>query len=503
MRRVFAAALLAAACATAPVTPEEGAKKDEAAQPAEAPAIPAPPAPWALAPPPPPLALYQLPAPKVSSKLLPSGLRVVVVEHPARPILTTLIVFPRGALLDPLAFSGMGNLSLELAIGLAEPGKKISSGFTAKGLRRRTMEYGGVLGHSIGPDASSLQIDGAARDIDLQVELLASAVREPRHAEDYFDNLRSALADQADERESSDPGALARALRESLFGLGHPYSRAVVGTSQSLRRIGFKRVVEHQARLLVPRGATILFVGAVQPAAAFDWAQRYFDGWEGTPPAQPELLTPRDAPLDGDVFFLDRPGSATVTACASRPLAATDGNDATLEVLVALLGEGVGSRLDRTLREEAQLTYTVAAELQLRRQGRALLACSPFGAANAGEGLLRMRALLERGGGGPPEPWEMERARAQAIARLDAEAKDAASMVNAWHAALSIGWSDPQWSRRRAALQAVTAAQVGRAAAAVLKKGKLRWIVTGERRAVTAAAVKAGMGKLVVFQAGE
>src|SRR5688572_17867822 len=100
MRALIVSTLLVlAACATPP---------PPAPAPTPAPVVvEAPPAPaWTRSAPPPPAPPSSVSAPPVRELTLPGGLRVVVVEHRRRPLVSVRLFFKDGAAADPAASAG-------------------------------------------------------------------------------------------------------------------------------------------------------------------------------------------------------------------------------------------------------------------------------------------------------------------------------------------------------------------------------------------------------------
>lgn len=495
---------LAAACGTAPVVPARPA----APAPAPAPGAPASPpgpmvpaVPWAHLPPPPPLAAQEQPAPKVASLTLPNRLRVVVQEEHRRPILSASVVFPRGALLDPPEDAGLTHLAVTLATTLGEPEELPVGQLAEKSVIRQAVELGGSLRAVVDADSARLQISGYSSELTGVLRLLASAVREPRRGPNTFIAVRQALRDEADQEDSSDPEVLDRALSEASFGVGHTYSRSVVGTSTTLRGFGLEDVHGLQESLFVPDGATLLVVGDVQPAAVFDLARSAFGRWQGTATPLPAALPSGRAQEPSAVLFLERARASVLVTCASRPLQDFRGSDAALDLFAGVLGGGTAGRLAQALREEAGLTYATQAGIVRMRQGRAFLACAMLHATEATAGIGLLRRVLEEMVSRPPSPAELARARAQALARLE-DGGGVAQAAAAWHDALRLGQQAPPGRDRRAELERVTPEEVRRVAQALLKKGTLRWVLSGDRVAAAKAVRESGLGRLVAYQPG-
>jgi predicted Zn-dependent peptidase len=483
--------LASAACA--------GALGCQAAPPIVPPSPPAAAGPaWITTPPPAPLAGPPAPAPRPPARelLLPNGLRIVVVEHHRRPVVAIQLLLPRGGLSDPPNGAGLGYLSVKLAGDLREKSPEGEELHWEKTFFRQVVELGGLSEFALSSEVALLEVSGYAQDLGRYLQLLADALRRPRHGERAFGERRRLMLDALDDLETSDPRTLEQRLAEAAFGAGHPYARSIGGTRATVDALGLEDVIAHQARLFVPRGATLLVVGDVEPGRAFGEARAAFGTWTGDPMPAPVLEGAELPAGRAEVGFLRREPASTLVACAARPLPDVAGSEGALDVLAAVIGRGSDSQLMVALRQERGLTYGASAQLLRRRRARAFLACSALEAARAEEGLQAFRQALLAARASPPAAEAVERARALLLADLEAGSDDVAQLAGSWVRALVRGHAAPRPAQERADLERVTAADVHRLARALLEPGSLRWILSGDARVAARAAEATGMGRL-------
>jgi zinc protease len=456
---------------------------------------------WVRTPPPAPLARAAGRVPAATADVrLASGLRVVVVESHARALVHLRLLFPRGSVSDPPRLAGVTWLAVHLAADYHERPERGENLAWEKSFRRQVGELGGYVTTSVQPDFSSLGVSGYSQDLGKYLGLLGEAVREPRHGPESYSGRRNVLLDWIEDLETSDPAALERVVVEAAFGADHPYSRSVIGTRESLGPLGLEDVVAHQEGVLSPEGATLLVVGDVSAARVLGEVKTAFAGWARE--ALPAVTVPPPAVPAGvqEVAFLRRMPASTLVACVTRPLPDVAGSEAAVEVLAAALGEGMGSRLSLALREAPGLTYTAGAAVVRRRAASALVACAPIAADRAEEGLRLFRATLDGLRAAPLGEAELRRAKALRQASREEAADDLGRAADAWIEAIALRGGAPRLEQERAELERVTAEQVRRVAATVLRPDGLRWVLSGDP-AVAARAVQANrLGRLVALQ---
>jgi zinc protease len=227
-----------------------------------------------------------------------------------------------------------------------------------------------------------------------------------------------------------------------------------------------------------------------------------FRGWGGTSLAVPEVKAPLPPAARQPVAFLRREPASTLITCATRPVSELKASDEALEVLTALLGQGMGSRLQLALRERGGLTYATSASLVRRRKARALVACAALQAGRAAEGLRLFREALEELRASRPSEAEVAQARALRLAQIESAWDDAHRIRHAWMEALVLGEARPALEGRRARLERVTADEVWRLAREGLRPASLRWVVSGDRKAAARAAEENGLGRPVALSLG-
>lgn len=477
--------VLLAGCATAPAAPPPPAATAKAPPPAQ---------PWRSTPPPGPIAVTQTPEPAAREQLLPNGLRVVVVERHERPTVILRLIFPQGTVSDPPDSAGATNLAVRLATDYYEVSSSGEPLYEEKSWRGQIVEAGGMPFSDVEPDGCVIGVSGLAVNTHKYLQKLAQAMEHPRHGEQSFAGRRDMLLDAIEDMESADPGAFVKVVTATAFGRGHPYARSVIGTDQSLENIGLEMVITRQRQVLVPGGATLLVVGDVQPDKLLAEVGALFRNWRGR--AMPQFpIRPAPPVRHAGVGLLTRTPAQTLEVCAARPIHANREGLATLDVLAAVLGRGLGSRLNLSLREQHMLTYGTSADLVRRKYASAFLACATLDATRAEEGMKLFRETLASMQTTPPTAEELERAKALLHADVAGHRDDVFQIAGAWEEAVLTGDGRPDFAARAAAIEAVTGEQVVAMARKELGSETLSWTMSGEPAVASKAAAASNLGR--------
>ena len=271
-------------------------------------------------------------------------------------------------LVEPMVGVRGAALGLWVKVGGREdpPGKEGLAHFvehmTFKGTTRRTAleiaqsidALGGHLNAATTAEYTFYYTEVLSTHVEEAWDILVELVTSPRFAPEDLVRERVVIAEEIRSAEDDPEDTAFRLLGELLWEDGHPLGRPVIGRLDSVSRIELEdlwRFFGHHYR-----SEEMIFVacGGIEPEAMFSLAERFpAQGVPGGPVTrtapQPRAgLTLAERDINQVHLAL---GFPTVPASAPERYA--------LEVLNAILGGGVSSRLFQRVREELGLVYTV------------------------------------------------------------------------------------------------------------------------------------------------
>ncbi|MFN4242593.1 MAG: M16 family metallopeptidase [Tepidisphaerales bacterium] len=301
----------------------------------------------------PPIAdiLKDYPAPRTVERVLPNGLKVVVVPREKLPLVTFTLGLKRGAYAESDGAFGVA----EMAAGLLTQGTaNFSSRELAAELENRAID----LSATVGPDVGSVTASALADQAGRAIELLAEVVRRPTFPEDEFKRLRQqALAGLAVSEQ--DPKFLAdREFRARLFGAGHVYGRTT--SSATLRSMTRDAVAAWWTTHVRPETTVLYVAGDLTPEAAFTLAERFFGDWRVDGEAPPAAVPPAPPRSATTIYLVDKPGaSQSEIRIGQLALTRSDPRWQTARVLTQVFGGSFDSRLNEVIRVQKGLTYGI------------------------------------------------------------------------------------------------------------------------------------------------
>jgi predicted Zn-dependent peptidase len=269
---------------------------------------------------------------------------------------------------------------------------------------------------------------------------------------------------------------------ELLYGK-HPLGREIAGTIGSVRRATHDAVVGHWRAAYRPGSVVLAAAGAVD----HDDVLRLAAEWQADGPslngkaprrAPVAMTAPRPAPAGAMRVSYRRLSQGNL--CLGMPGVSRDDPDRwALDLLGAILGDGMGSRLFMELRERRSLVYDVSTFSATYADSGTFGVHAGFDPEDAERVVGAIVEQLDRISTDPVRPEELDRARAYTRGRLELRMEDSGAVAG-W-----IGTGETLLPRILtvdeviAQLDAVTADELLRVARRILAPTQARLAVLG------------------------
>lgn len=278
---------------------------------------------------------------------LRNGMRVWFVQQGPTPLVTLLLVLPRGSATDPEGKAGLAALMADML-------DEGAGGLDAIAIAERLRELATDFHPSADVDATLLYMNSMADTLEPSIALLGDLVRRPTFDGEEFarrkdHHLAAALTAEAET-------ATVRALvtRRVLFGDGYA-GELPRGTRRTLASISLADVQRHYRETVAPQGAEFVVVGGVDSGLVREALERTFGDWQGRPARENQAVAD---PLPPAIYLVDFPG-ATQSAIAMTRRAEGMGSSEYFPAMIynRSFGEAFTSRLNMNLREDKGFTY--------------------------------------------------------------------------------------------------------------------------------------------------
>ncbi len=394
----------------------------------------------------------------------PGGIEAWLVREPAVPLIAIDFAFAGGAVQDPVGKAGTANLVASLLDEGA--GDFDSKNFHGR-LERKAIE--------LSFQAERDTVRGALRTLsenrDEAFDDLRLALTAPRFDEDTVEIIRAQLISIL-RRASTNPSELANLRWWQTAFAGHPYSRPVDGTLESVPTITVGDLKDYTHRVLARSNLKVAVVGDIDAEAVKAMLDRVF----GALPAQPELTTIADIPPRGlgqrIVVKIDVPQA--VVTFGGPGIERKDPDFMAAYIVNHILGGGAfSSRLYQEVREKRGLAYSVYDSLVWLKHTALFLGGTATRADRTGETVGLIEKEIHRLAESGPTADELAKAKAYLngsfALNLDTSSKIAGLLVQLQLDDLGIDYV----SRRAALINAVTLDDARRVAKRLLDGGLL------------------------------
>jgi len=198
--------------------------------------------------------------------------------------------------------------------------------------------------------------------------------------------------------------------------LKHPYRWMPIGRIPDLRAATIEELEAFWSTFYVPNNAVLVIAGAVKHEDAQRAAERWF-GWVPKCPDPPRVKEPEPPQTAPRVFTIEEEkGPVPVVALAFRTVPKGHPDEAALDLLLAILGDGESSRLYLDLVKERQIAQlAMARHFTLEQDGLAGMGAvlGPFGDKKKAMDALKEHVRLVREK--PVTPEELEKVRNNAL----------------------------------------------------------------------------------------
>jgi zinc protease len=260
---------------------------------------------------------------------------------------------------------------------------------------------------------------------------------------------------------------------------GHPYSRPVEGTVESVGKLTRDDVATFYRERVRPDTAIVAVVGAITVDEARRSVQRRLGGWKapaGLPPSVPDV-PPAPSPQERKIT---RELTQATILMGRQAVRQTDPDYFPLAVASYILGGGSASRLYSRVRDEGGQAYSVYSYVSPARHGASFVVGAQTRNAEVPKVIDTIRGELARMTRDPVEARELDLAKSYLIGsfpfRLDTSAKVADFLVAIEANDLGLDYAD----RYIASIGRVTAADVQRVAAKFFPPDSFSRVVVGK-----------------------
>lgn len=283
---------------------------------------------------------------------MPNGLRILYYHNNVTPKINLILDFKMKHYYDPEKLQGLCTFMSRM---LSEGTKNYPGNAFADALEARGMSFAAYPGGI----AMSMLKNDFEYGLELLKEVLTNATFDLEKIEKVRAQILADIKGVWDE-----PTVFARQLLKENIYKGHPYSKNILGTADSIKAITQDDLKRLYAHYCTPESSILALVGDIEHYDVQKIVEEHLSSWNG--PDVPDMDFPPLVPCDGRVVNYPINRDQVVLCYAASSVRRKDHDFDKLFIFDQIFGGGVlGSMASRLfqLREQSGLFYTINGSL--------------------------------------------------------------------------------------------------------------------------------------------
>lgn len=209
----------------------------------------------------------------VKQKDLKNGLKILVVENSAVPLVTVEICVKNGAFTEPPEYSGLSHL-YEHMFFKANEKLPNQEAFLERG-RELGVEWNGTTGN----ERVNYFFTCPKTNLEEAIEYMRDATMYPLFDQPELEKERPVVIGEYDRAESQPPYHLFVAVNKKTWGDNYNRKNAI-GERSTILAATREQMKTIQKKFYIPNNSSLLIAGDVKAEEVFKLAEKYFGQWE-------------------------------------------------------------------------------------------------------------------------------------------------------------------------------------------------------------------------------
>ncbi len=448
--------------------------------------------------PPMPTTFPQAPFPALSQATLANGMRLIVAERHAVPVVRFSLQLDAGYAADQFASPGVSTM----AMAMLDEG---TQNMNALEISDKLESLGADLNAGSNLDFSVVSLSALKEHLDDSLSIFADVILNPSFPQMELDRLKR-LQIAGIQQEKRRPTSMAlRVLPRLLYGANNAYSMPMTGSGNedTVAAIARDDLVKFHDEWFKPNNATLIVVGDTTLAQIKPKLESLFARWR--PSQVPSKTLPRNVPLPGAtrVYLIDRPGSEQSIIIAGHLIPAKNESDEiAIEAVDDILGGSFTSRINMNLREDKSWSYGASTTIVDTQAQRPLLAIAPVQADKTAPSMQELKKEFEQFvGTRVPTAQEVATSKRQATLTLPGRWETARSVAGDIASLVRFKLPDDYWNRYAELVAKLDVDDVDAAAKRILAPDRLTWVVVGDLGKIESSIRALDFGEVSVIDA--
>jgi zinc protease len=435
--------------------------------------------------------------PAVERTILSNGLKIVLAERHAIPVVNFALILDAGYAADESAIPGTASL----AMAMLDEG-------TARRSSLEISEELAYLGASLGSgsdlDTSVVSLSALKNKLDPALDIFADVILNPSFPDADFKRLQKIQLAQIAQEKGSPVYMALRVLPKLIYGPEHPYSVPFTGsgTEASVAKLTRDELAKFHKTWFKPGNATLVVVGDTTLAEIKPKVDKLFKSWQaGAVPAKDIRLVAIEA--KSAVYIMDKPGAQQSVVMGGHPAPPSADPDAiAIETMNDILGGDFVSRINLNIREDKHWSYGAMSVLIGAKGQRPFIVLAPVQSDKTKETIVEIRNELEGILGKKPiTEDEFSNTKNSKVLGLPGRWETMAAVQASLGEIVRYGFPDDYFQKYSGRVRKLTIDDLAKAAKKAVHPEAMIWVVVGDRAQIEPKIRELGYKDIFIIDA--
>ncbi len=437
--------------------------------------------------------------PPLQRATLSNGLKVVLAERHAVPVVQLSLIVDAGHAADSLGKPGTSNLALAM----------ISNGTRTRNalqISARADELGAEITAGSTLDTSFISLNAISGELPNSLELFSDLLLNPTFPEAELVRLKNQSIAAIQQAKSQPRGIASRLFPSLIYGEGHPYANPFsgIGTEATVNSMTVDELRTFYKRWVRPDNATLLIVGDTTLQQIQPMLEQRLAGWKAPPEALPTKQVSAVAlPSKPRVFLVNRTGAeqSLVFAVHLAPPRA-DPQNVAFETVNTVLGGSYISRINMNLRQDKHWSYGAGSTLIDAKGQRPFVVSALVQTDKTAESIQEtLKELRGLAGAHQATEDEIRAAKDALVLTLPGSNETAREVASSYADILTFGLPDSYLNEYVDKVEALSSIDLQAAATRLIHPDALTWVIVGDLNVIEAPVRKLSIGEVKVLDA--
>jgi zinc protease len=435
--------------------------------------------------------------PELQRAELGNGLKIVLAERHAIPVVNLNLVIDAGYAADQFAKPG----TAKLAMNMLDEGTKKR---TSLEISEQLQLLGANLGSGSDLDTSTIAVSALKTNLDKTLDIFRDVVLNPSFPGSELERLKKLQID-AIQREKVQPVQMAlRVFPQLLYGKGHAYANPLTGSGdeQTVKAMTREDMQKFYDTWFKSDNATIIVVGDTTMSEIKPKLEKAFGGFKPGKVPQKNIAKVEQQNKN-TIYLMDRPGSLqSIIFAGNLTLPFNNPEEIAMETFNNIIGGEFTSRLNMNLREDKHWAYGASSFIFGARGQRPFLVYAPVQTDKTKESMVEVAkelgAILKDK---PVTAEEVSKITKQQVLELAGSWETLGAVGGSIYEIVKYGLPDDYFQTYSARVKALDLNDVRKSADDVIHLDNLIWVVVGDLSKIESGIRELGYGGIKLIDA--